>query len=525
MTRFAHDQRGFMIPALLSLIIAFSLFGAALLMVILNNFFVVGNNIKSQQAFNIAEAGVNYYLWHMSHNGTDFKDGKTTPTTPDPTLGYGPYVHDYIDDSAKKTGTYTLWIKPQGNGSTIATVRSIGKVSGTNNIRTVEAQIGATSFASYGLVSDTALWFGNNEMADGPVLSNQGVRMDGQNTAEVYSANSTYVPPSNLGGNGSTSKPGVWCDSSVTTPVNCNTRSKVDWIYPTTSVDFNQVSSSLCTIKKVAFASDSSTSSLANLTNACTQVPTGRTASYLPQRNSTYNATRGYLVQLNANGTYDLYNVNSEDDTKTSYTMALGLTSVSTGITIPSSGVIFAEDNVWVRSNPAYHGRVTIAAGRLATNNSADIHIADDLAYSTKNGEDAIGLVAENDVIISPYAAPASGNFTLEVNAAILAQAGSATYPGTYASSTSNCSRGWVGSSQKLNFYGSVASRQTWTWSWFRSGSCGDSVRDPVTGNYISGFLYNTTSYDNNLLYAPPPSYPITSGYNILSWREVLTKP
>jgi len=525
MSRLRYDQRGFMIPALISLIIAFSLFGAALLMVILNNFFVVGNNIKSQQAFNIAEAGVNYYLWHMSHNGTDFKDGKTTPTTPDAMLGYGPYIHDYVDDSAKTTGTYTLWIKPQGNGSTIATVRSIGKVAGTNITRTIDAQLGATSFASYGVVSDTALWFGNTETADGPVFSNQGVRMDGQNTAEVYSANATYVPSSSLGGNGSTSHPGVWCSPSVTTPIDCNTRSKVDWIFPSTSIDFNQVSSSLCTIKKVAFASDVSTAALATQTNACSQIPTGRTAGYLPQRSSSANVSRGYLIELNTNGTYNLYNVNNDDDTKTSYTSALVSQSVANNITIPSSGVIFAEDNVWVRSNPTYHGRVTIAAGRLATTNTADIHIADDLAYSTKNGEDAIGLVAENDVLIAPYAAPATGDFTLHVNAAMITQSGSVQYPSNYAFASNNCSRGWVSPNQKLHFYGSVASRQSWTWSWFRGSSCGDSVRDPITGYWISGFLYNTTEYDYNLLYAPPPSYPITGGYNILSWREVLTKP
>ena len=68
----------------------------------------------------------------LSHNGADFKDGKTTPATPDANLGYGPYVHDYINDNGVKTGTYTLWIKPDGNGSTIATVRSIGQVTGTN---------------------------------------------------------------------------------------------------------------------------------------------------------------------------------------------------------------------------------------------------------------------------------------------------------------------------------------------------------------------------------------------------------
>src|SRR6185437_6648273 len=107
----------------------------------LNNFFVVGNDITSQRAFNIAEAGVNYYMWHLSHSSTDYKDGQSTPTTPDPTLGYGPYTHNYVDANADTEGTFTLWINPQGNGSTIVSIRSIGKVNGSSITRTVQAQI------------------------------------------------------------------------------------------------------------------------------------------------------------------------------------------------------------------------------------------------------------------------------------------------------------------------------------------------------------------------------------------------
>lgn len=525
------NQDGFLTPALISVIIAFGLLSTALLTVILTNFFVVGNNVTSQKAFNIAEAGLNYYLWHMSHNGADYKDGQSTPTTPDPNLGYGPYVHNYIDAGATNEGTFTLWIKPGSNGSTIFSVRSIGKVNGSNITRTVEAQIGATSFASYAVLSDSALWFGNTETADGPIFSNQGVRMDGANTSTVTSANSTYTPPVSVGGDGS-SHPGVWCNTSVTTPVNCNTRDKSNWIYPNTSIDFNQVSGALCTIKKLAFASDASTASLATQSNACSQTPTGRTAAYIPQRSSSANASRGYMIQLNTNGTYDLYTINNEKDTQTTYSSALSPTSVATGIAIPSNGVIFVEDNVWVRSNPTFHGRLTIAAGRLATSVNADINIADDLAYSTKNGDDALGLVAEGNVYISPYApqvsgGAAGGSFTLEVDAAVLAATGSVEFPSNYKFSSGTCTRGWVNSNQTLNFYGSIAVRQTWTWSWLWGGSCGDNVRDPVSGNYISGFLNNTTHYDYNLLYAPPPSFPITGGYNILgsTWREVLTKP
>jgi hypothetical protein len=65
---------------------------------------------------------------------------------------------------------------------------------------------------------------------------------------------------------------------------------------------------------------------------------------------------------------------------------------------------------------------------------------------------------------------------------------------------------------------------QTWTWNW-EGGACGDAVYDPISGYYISGIETTSTDYDYNLLYAPPPSYPVTGSYNILSWREVLTRP
>ncbi len=516
-----------MIPALLAIILAFGIMATSIVEVTLNNLTVTGNIVKSQQAFNVAEAGLNYYLWHLNHNSTDYKDGGTTPATPDATLGYGPYTHDYIDSSAVNQGTYTLWIKPTGAGSSVVTVRSIGQAAGTNIKRTVQAQIGSPSFASYAVASDSALWFGNTESASGPVHSNQGVRMDGPSDSTVSSANATYTPSNQLGGNGS-SHPGVWCNLSVTTPVDCNTRSKAAWIYPTPLVDFNQVSTSLCTMKKVAFASDSSTASLATQSNACTQVPTNRTNAYLPRRSSTYNATRGYLVKLNTNGTYDLLNVNAENDQLSPYTSALTTQAVATGITIPSAGVIFAEDNVWILSNPTYHGRVTVAAGRLSSTNSstyANINIAGPLVYTTKNGSDAIGLVAQDSVILEPYAPPASGAFDFEVDGALLAQSGEVWFPGTYLSNSNRCTRGWVNSNQKFLFYGSVATRQTWTWTWLQgSSSCGDAVFDSGNG-YISGIKNNTTQYDYNLEYSPPPSYPLTSGYNILSWREVLTHP
>jgi Tfp pilus assembly protein PilX len=518
-----------MIPGLLGIMIAFSITASAVLEVALTNLTVTSNNVKSQQAFNLAEAGLNYYMWHLNHNATDYKDGNTTPATPNAQLGYGPYIHNYVDANNVDEGTYTLWINPAGNGSTIVTVTSIGQATGSGITRTVQAKIGSPSFASYGVVANSALWFGNDEAADGPVDSNVGVRMDGPSDSTISSANTTYVPSTASGGNGSTSENGVWCSASVTTPVNCNTRNKSDWIYPAPQINFNQVSSSLCTMKKAAFAANASTASLATQSNACTQVPSTLTSSYLPQRSTTYSLTRGYLIVLNPTGTYNLYDVNAENDENATYSSALTTVLVATNVSIPSSGIIFAEDNVWVVSNPTYHGRVTIAAGRLTAGSSssyANVVVAGPLLYSTKNGADTIGLVSQNSIIVAPYAPPQTGAFTFEIDGALLAEAGDVWYPGVYRQNANLDTRGWTASNQQLLFYGSVASNQTWTWNWEEGGQpCnGNASYDPVNG-CISGIENTTTQYDYNLEYAPPPDYPLTSGYNILSWREVLTRP
>jgi hypothetical protein len=518
---------GYILPTLIAFMIAIGIISVAVVELMDTNTAIVGNGIKSQQALNIAEAGINYYLWHLSHNNGDFKDGQSIPATPDADLGYGPYTHTYIDESAISEGTFTLWIKPQGSGSTIVNIRSIGKVTGSNIIRTIDAKIGAPSYASYAVSSDAAIWFGSTETATGPVHSNLGIRMDGANTTDVTSANTTYVPPSSLGGDGN-SHPGVWCHSSITSPVNCITRSKVDWRYPVPSIDFTQITGSLCSMKKIAFLSYSATASLAGLSNACSQTPTTRTPAYLPQRSTSgsYSLTRGYLINLNTNGTYDLSYVNGETDTRTPYTSALTLQSVASGISVPTSGVIYAEDNVWVRTNPTFHGRVTIAAGRLATSSNANIVISDDMIYSTRNGTDAVGLVAEDSVIIAPYAPPSSGSFTFEVDAATIAQNGTVLYPSNYRASSYRCTRGWVNSNQIFNFFGAVATRQPWTWTWLMGhSSCGDAVFSSEQDSYISGIEHNNSQYDYSLLYNPPPSFPITSTYNVLSWREVMTRP
>lgn len=495
---------GFIVPALLALIIAFSMLMVVVSSVISNTLGSATRNQNSQMALNIAEAGINYYLWHMSHNPTDYKDGQSLPATPDSTYGYGPYVHNYTDGTGKVKGTYTLYIQPGSDGSGVTTVRSKAVPVGSPTIsRTVEAKIGAPSFSTYAVVSNSELWFGSTEVADGGVHSNVGVKMDGVNNSSVTSSKATYVPSSSSGNGSGTTRPGVWCDVAITNP-NCATRSTQSWRYPVPSVDFNKITTDLCSLKKTATNNQAS--------NACSQRP-ARTDSYLPPRNTSFNDAIGYLITLNNNGTYTLSNVNNERDTRSNYSSALSTSLVASNIAIPNSGVIFVEDNVWVRSEASgFDGRVTIASARLAVSGSTVATIADNLLYADKySGNDSIGVIAEYNIDVAPYV-PAP----LEINAALIAQTGRVQFRPRYNYNGAS-TVGYIDPTKNLTFFGSVASNLQWTWSWIRCSSQSTSC--------WSGFEYNETKYDENLRYNPPPYFPVTTTYDILQWREIVATP
>ena len=60
---------------------------------------VTRSAVYDQQAFQIAEAGENYYQWHLAHFPNDFWDGNASSTP-------GPYVHNYVDtDTGQVIGT------------------------------------------------------------------------------------------------------------------------------------------------------------------------------------------------------------------------------------------------------------------------------------------------------------------------------------------------------------------------------------------------------------------------------------
>ncbi|HPN89269.1 MAG TPA: hypothetical protein PLK22_00475, partial [Candidatus Paceibacterota bacterium] len=137
-----------------------------------------------EKALQIAEAGIDYYRWHLAHNKTDFQDGTGAP---------GPYVHDFADRTGEVVGQFTLDITPPSLGSTLVTINSTGEVDGFPDLtRTIEVKMAVPSFAKYALLANAVMRFGQGTETFGPVHSNEGIRFDGLAHNIVTSAKADY---------------------------------------------------------------------------------------------------------------------------------------------------------------------------------------------------------------------------------------------------------------------------------------------------------------------------------------------
>src|SRR3990167_8539563 len=74
-------------------------------------------NFNREQAFQAAEAGIDYYRWHLAHAPTDYQDGTGIA---------GPYVHELKDKSGNTVAEFSLDITPPPLGSTIVKINSTG---------------------------------------------------------------------------------------------------------------------------------------------------------------------------------------------------------------------------------------------------------------------------------------------------------------------------------------------------------------------------------------------------------------
>lgn len=430
---------------------------------------VLRSSAMREQAFHIAEAGVNYYQWRLAHFATDFQDGTGAGPTAQTGFSNPCYLHDYVDqDTNQIIGRYCLEITEPLIGSTVVTIKSTAYAINNPNIkRTITSRYGIPSLAKYAFLTQGDVWVGDSESISGEMHANGGIRFDGTGNAPINSAKSTYTCQT-YHGCGPTTKPGIWGNAPQST--------KNFWNYPVPNVDFSTMTADLATLKTTA------------QTNGRYLAPSG---------------SQGYSIVFNSDSTYSVYRVTSrrshpsgQDVNGNTISQDLDYnnrTLLSTSA-LPTNGVIYVEDRTWVEGT--LNGRVMIAAARLPYNSSTapSIIIPNNLQYTAQDGTSALGLLAQKDILISYYA---PNNLT--IHAAMIAQNGSA-------------QRYYFSGNKKntISIYGAIASYGTWTWSWVNG-----------SGTVTSGYQNTVTTYDSNLLYSPPPSFPLTNeGYRQISWTS-----
>ena len=430
-------------------------------------------------AFTVAEAGIEYYRWHLAHNSTDYQDGTATS---------GPYVHPYYNKDGVEIGTFSLDITPPPVGSTVVVIRSTGSLINNPGIeKIIEVKMAIPSFAKFAAVVKANVRFGAGTEVFGEIHSNGGIRFDGLAHNLVTSGVATYTD-GDYDACTSLSHGVHTClspaDPSPPTPVQSRPSIfEVGRNFPVPEVDF------------------------AGITQDLAQIASSAETYGFYRASST---ALGYDVVLKTNDTFDLYKVTALDTPPSGCTNSQGQDGWGTwsiktetllgNYPLPGNGLIFLGDDVWVRGQ-INTARVTIASARFPDTSKSSITINANLEYTNTDGQDVIGLIAQKNINIGWKSAD-----TLQVDAALIAQSGRV---GRYyyrppSWSSNRCSPYHV--------------RNTIT----SNGMIGSSQRYGFAYTDGTGYITRNLVYDANLLFGPPPSFPLTSeNYDTISWEEL----
>ncbi|GMU74081.1 MAG: hypothetical protein AMXMBFR44_2800 [Candidatus Campbellbacteria bacterium] len=434
--------------------------------------------VDREKTLQIAEAGIDYYRWHLAHAPEDFQDGTGTS---------GPYTHDFRDKDDNVVGQFTLDITPPPLGSTLVQVSSKGNVADNETLdREIAVQFAKPSIAKYAVAANDVMRFGEGTEVFGPVHSNQGVRFDGIAHNVISSAVATYNDPDHTGGN----EFGVHTHVAPVDPLppsavpNRTDVFQIGRQFPVPAVDFFGITTDLAQMK-----TDAQTAGF-----------------YRPSAGAL-----GYHIVLKTDDTFDLYRVTGFTNAPSGCTNSAdqsgwGTWSIRNQHLIdtypfPENGIIFLEDDIFV-DGQIDGGRLTIVAAFLPDNPPfrKNIVVNNDLLYTNYDGTDVLGLIAQGNVTVGLVSED-----DLRIDGALIAQNGRV---GRY------YYRGPSGNSQRCSPY---HTRQTIT-LW---GMIATSQRYGFAYTDNTGYQTRNINYDGSLLYGPPPSFPlVTDQYTTITWEE-----
>jgi hypothetical protein len=484
-----------------SIIAMVLVFGGGALLVLAGLFgFILIQLKQSQQkaafenSLNIAEAGVNYYRWHLIHNMNDIQDGQATCCSEGSCAACGPYDHSYYDAQGALVGHFSLEITPRKICDQVlgVYVSSTGYTDKFPNYkRKVMAKYASTSVAEFSYLLNDDVWAGDDRQIYGKYHSNGGVRMDGDHNSTVTSALPTWTCTSSFGCSSSACPPG--CSRSGS---NCACSGVIGdspnddlWQFPVPPFDFNGLTNDLSRMKTLAQSK----------------------GKYFPPSTNLDSHGLGYHLILKDNGKFDIKIVTSlgrvwgyslEEGWHWDYNIIQAESNYQTDVILPGTcGLVFTEDNLWVEG--AVKGKVTVASANLISAfTDTGVVLNNNLTYTTLNGEDALSLITEKDILIPLYSPE-----NMIAQGVFVSQKGRSVSRNHYDCSwyPDDCKKG------NLTIYGSVVSDERVGTKWSSD-----------TSDWISGYSQRYDYFDQKLATDPPPLLPyVSEDLQLISWEEV----
>lgn len=463
-------QRGITIILVLVFASVFGLAVSALMGFIFSQAKLGSSKEVREQALGIAEAGLEYYHWFLSHYPEDLQDG---------TGSAGPYVHTYEDPVSGPIGSFSLSVVGNTSCGELQSVdiTSTGTVDTDSRFtRTVFGRHANPSVAEYSYIIGADVWAGPDRNITGPYHSNGGIVMDGTNNSLVTSALASWTCTFSTRCNPPVTDDGVFGDGP----------NSALWQFPAGEISFDDMAADFSTLKSLAQS------------DGIYLAPYGSTeinySGYM-------TAPDGYHLIFNSDGTVDIYQVTDTSGywgyrTGIGYSPDLHLIDSETFIerrTIPSDcSVIFVEDKVWIEG--VVSGKVTVVAADLVNAGyDPDVILEDDITYSTFDGSDGLTVISEFGVYIPPDSPD-----DLSLRGIFVAQGDRFGRP-YYASDIKS----------QLTIHGSIVSRERVGTSW----TSGETI--------ISGYQNRDNSYDRLQTTNPPPFTPAsTTTPKYILWQE-----
>ena len=473
-------------------------------------------NIKSkEQAFQIAEAGVDYYRWHLAQYPTDFRDGTTNN---------GPYVHQFYDKDGNIIGSYSLTITPPIVGSTLVKVLSKGTASSTPPVSsTILASMAIPSLAKFAVVANDNMNFGSGTTVYGPIQSNKGIHFDGVAHNLISSAMTTYTDPDSSSCTRSNSWGVHTCvpytgytNGDPASPTTAPNRPDVFMAgrqYPVPSVDFTGLTAGLTQLQSLAQNGGKEWTNSGSYGYHFVFKVTNNVTSYdiykvKALQSTPHDCGTDATAQSQVSGplyyqwgTWSIKGLIGSNNSGNSNETLISGPNADHSWPIPSNGVIFVNDDVWV-DGQIKNARVTVVAGIIGTTNPenyANITINTDLLYTNYDGTDVVGLIAQGNVNVGMVSSD-----NLEIDGALVAENGRV---GRYYYNSS-CSVNGVDYSTRSSL--------------ILNGMIATAVRYGFAYSDNTGYETRDITYDGNFLYGPPPSFPqATTQYQMISWTQI----